>query len=250
MPAGATFTSMPEPSPDVIAAYRAALVAARGRPAPTVTGDPGGQAAKPGTPVGPRGGPDGSLRAAGQVAAAERRPAHHPGPGQPAIHRRNGEPSMIPPPFGVAITVVRRDVLNGRVWTAAAHRVLHDDGHKLVLVSWPGTVGYALTTWITWLTDGNGQSRHQAVADLAAGTWELGQWVWRDTIVVTWIGLNPDLSLQAYIPVDGGPTHWKINFERPVTRTPIGIDVCDLLLELMVDPATRTVRWKDEDEYA
>jgi hypothetical protein len=157
---------------------------------------------------------------------------------------------MTPPPFGVGTTVVRRDVLNGRVWTAAAHRVLHDDGQKLVLVSWPGTVGYALTTWITWLNDGNGQSRHQAVADLAAGTWQLGQWVWRDTIVVTWIGLDPDLSLQAYIPVGGGPPQWKINFERPVTRTPIGIDVCDLLLDLMVDPATRTVRWKDEDEYA
>ncbi|BCY11031.1 DUF402 domain-containing protein [Actinoplanes sp. L3-i22] len=157
---------------------------------------------------------------------------------------------MTSPLFGVGTTVVRRDVLNGRVWTAAAHRVLHDDGHKLVLVSWPGTVGYALTTWIQWLTDGNSRSRPQAVADLAAGTWELGQWVWRDTAVVTWIGLDPDLSLQAYLPVDGGPTQWKINFERPVTRTPIGIDTCDLLLDLMVDPIAGRWRWKDADEYA
>ena len=77
------------------------------------------------------------------------------------------------------------------------------------------------------------QARWQAVTDPADGEWELGRWIWRDTIVVSLIGLDPDFSLQHYQPIDGSPGHWKINFERPVTRTPAGIDACDLLLDLI-----------------
>ena len=152
--------------------------------------------------------------------------------------------------FKPGSTVVRRDVRDGKVWTAAPHRVLTDDGTRLVLVTWPGIAGYTLTNWIRSLTGGGEQARRQAVADLAAGVWELGRWVWQDTIVVTWIGLDPDFSLQHYQPVDASPGHWKINFERPVIRThsPDRIDGCDLLLDLITDP-DGTWRWKDVDEY-
>lgn len=156
---------------------------------------------------------------------------------------------MMSSTFASGETVVRRDVLNGRVWTAAAHRVLHDDGNRLVLVSWPGTVGYTPANWIRWFTEGDESARKQAVADLAGGVWELGRWVWQDTIVVTWVGLDPDFSLQLYLPVDGGPEQWKINFERPAHRTPIGIDTCDLLLDLITELGGTAWRWKDVDEY-
>nr|WP_221382466.1 DUF402 domain-containing protein [Actinoplanes polyasparticus] len=143
---------------------------------------------------------------------------------------------------------MRRDLLNDRVWTAAPHRVLHDDGTTLVLVTWPGTVGYTPTNWIRWFATGNEQARHQAVADLAGGHWELGRWVWQDTIVLTWVGLDPDFNLQLYLPVDGSQQHWKINFERPVHRTPAGIDTFDLLLDLVTGPAG-SWQMKDVDEY-
>ena len=155
---------------------------------------------------------------------------------------------MTPVPFPVGATVVRRDVLDRRIWTAAPHRVLADDGDRLVLVTWPGTVGYTPVNWIRWFTAGDEQARRQAVADLTSGQWELGRWTWQDTIVVTRIGLDPDFNLQLYLPVDGRPEHWKINFERPVTRTPAGIDTFDLLLDFVTGPDGRW-RWKDLDEY-
>ncbi|MBO3736727.1 DUF402 domain-containing protein [Actinoplanes flavus] len=158
------------------------------------------------------------------------------------------EASLLTVVFETGSTVVRRDVRDGKVWTAAPHRVFADDGTRLVVVTWPGTAGYALANWIRSLTGGGEPARRQAVADLADGAWELGRWVWRDTIVVTWIGLDPDFSLQHYQPVDGSPGHWKINFERPVVRTPAGIDTCDLLLDLITDPSGMW-RWKDEAEY-
>lgn len=154
------------------------------------------------------------------------------------------------PLFAEGTTITRRDVLDGRVWTAAPHRVLSDDGTRLILVTWPGTVGYTPTTWIRWFTEGDEAARAQAVANLIDGGGELGRWTWQDTTVVTWVGLDPDFSLQLYQPVDGSSSHWKINFERPVTRTPDGIDTCDLLLDLMIDPNGATWQWKDENEYA
>jgi hypothetical protein len=156
---------------------------------------------------------------------------------------------MTPAVFEPGSTVVRRDVRDGKVWTAAPHRVLADDGHQLILVTWPGTAGYTLANWIKSLTGAGEQARRQAVTDLVDGDWELGRWVWRDTIVVTWIGLDPDFSLQHYQPVNGSPGHWKINFERPVIRRPTFLDTCDLLLDLITDPGGNTWRWKDEAEY-
>jgi hypothetical protein len=156
---------------------------------------------------------------------------------------------MTPTVFEPGSTVVRCDVRDGKVWTAAPHRILADDGHQLVLVTWPGIAGYTLANWIKSLTGAGEQARRQAVTDLVDGDWELGRWIWRDTIVVTWIGLDPDFSLQHYQPVDGSPGHWKINFERPVTRRPAFLDTCDLLLDLITDPGGSTWRWKDEEEY-
>jgi protein associated with RNAse G/E len=66
---------------------------------------------------------------------------------------------------------------------------------------------------------------------------------------MTWVGLDPDFSVQFYRPITGDPPWWKINFERPVQRTPLGIDTFDLLLDLIVDQSGQC-SWKDLDEYA
>lgn len=49
------------------------------------------------------------------------------------------------------------------------------------------------TTWIQWLRSGDDSVRKQAILHLAAGTWELGEWTWRDTTLVELI-VAPDLS--------------------------------------------------------
>lgn len=88
--------------------------------------------------------------------------------------------------FTPGATVTRRDVLNGRVWTAAPHRVLSDDGEQLVLVTWPGTIGYTPVNWITWFRDNDEAARQRALDDLISGGGQIGPWQWQDTLVVTW----------------------------------------------------------------
>ncbi|MEU4221462.1 DUF402 domain-containing protein [Actinoplanes sp. NPDC026623] len=145
---------------------------------------------------------------------------------------------------------MRRDVFNGRVWSAAPHRVVDDDGTVLRLACWPGIESMAPTTWIHWLITGDDTVRKQAIPNLVRGRWQLGPWVWRDNTVVSWFGVDPDFSIHLFTPVDSGASHWYVNFERPVRRTAIGIDTCDLMLDLVADPDLRRWSWKDEDEYA
>jgi hypothetical protein len=152
-------------------------------------------------------------------------------------------------PFAAGSTVVRRDVLDGRVWTAVAHRVLADDGHQLSLACWPGCPSYVPTTWITWLHDGDDATRKQGIANMANHRWQLGAWTWEHTTLLTWIGLDPDFSLMYFRPLADGTAQWKVNFERPVRRTVIGIDTFDLLLDLAGDATGERWTWKDQDEY-
>jgi hypothetical protein len=43
---------------------------------------------------------------------------------------------------------------------------------------------------------------------------------------------------------------WYINLQRPICRTPIGIDTMDYYLDLVISPDLKSFRWKDEDEFA
>jgi protein associated with RNAse G/E len=150
--------------------------------------------------------------------------------------------------FAPGSTAVRRDVLHGRVWTAAPHRVLADSGSTIVLACWPGLRMLAPTTWIHWLRTGDDDVRKQAIPNLAAGRWDVDHWTWRDTTLVS--EFPPDQHFSVHRFLTGGPAPWYVNFELPYRRTPIGIDTFDLLLDLVVAPDLSGYTWKDEDEYA
>jgi hypothetical protein len=57
--------------------------------------------------------------------------------------------------FAEGTTVVRRDVLRGKVWSAAPYRVIRDTGTTLMLACWPGVEMLAPATWIRWLRTGD-----------------------------------------------------------------------------------------------
>jgi protein associated with RNAse G/E len=151
--------------------------------------------------------------------------------------------------FAKGSTVVRRDVLRGRVWTATPYRVVEDSGDALLLACSPCIEILAPTTWIEWLRTGDDNVRKQGIPNLASGRWDLGHWVWRETTVL--MRLSPDdcFSVLRFFPADGVPSDWYVNFERPYRRTPIGIDTFDLLLDLVIEPDLSGWSWKDEDEY-
>jgi protein associated with RNAse G/E len=152
--------------------------------------------------------------------------------------------------FAPGSTAVRRDVLNGKIWTATPNRVVADTGDTVVLSCWPGVEMMAPTTWIHWLLTDDDDVRKQAIPNLAAGQWDIDRWTWRGTTLVSRFGAGDWFSVHRYIAPDGGPTAWYVNFERPFRRTLIGIDTFDFLVDLVVAPDLASYRWKDEDEYA
>jgi hypothetical protein len=159
-----------------------------------------------------------------------------------------GETSKAAFPEGA--TVVLRDVLRDKVWTASPYRVIRDAGTGLALACWPGVEMLTPTTWIQWLRTGDDTIRKQAIPNLAAGRWELGPWTWRDTTLLRRSRPGDYFSISQFFDAQGRCDGWYVDFIRPWRRTPLGIDTFDLLLDLVVKADLSGYRWKDEDEYA
>ncbi|MFD9687346.1 DUF402 domain-containing protein [Kitasatospora sp. NPDC059088] len=155
------------------------------------------------------------------------------------------------PRFEPGTTAVRRDVLNGRVWSAQPYRTLSDDGSTIELAYWPGVESLAPITWSTALRTGDEETRKQGLHDLAAGQWELAPWPWRGTVLRSHFTGGEYFSVHYFQDPDTGtPLRLYVNFEMPYTRTSLGIDTFDLFVDLVVEPDLSKYYWKDTDEYA
>ncbi|WP_406191979.1 DUF402 domain-containing protein [Kitasatospora sp. NBC_01560] len=127
---------------------------------------------------------------------------------------------------------------------------LADTGTVLELAYWPGIRSLAPTTLATALRTGDDEARSNGLTNLAAGTWTLGPWAWRDTVRRSRFETGEWFSVHHIQTPTGKSLRLYVNFERPAVRTRIGIDTLDLLVDLVVEPDLSSVRWKDEDEYA
>lgn len=152
--------------------------------------------------------------------------------------------------FAPGSTAVRRDVHNGRVWSAQPYRTLADDGDVLELLYWPGLTSLGPTTWAEAMRTGDHALRQAGLKDLAAGDWQLGPWVWERTTLRSRFEAGAYFSVHTFQDAaTGEPLRWYVNFELPHTRTPIGLDTFDLFVDLVVEPDLSSYRWKDVDEY-
>jgi protein associated with RNAse G/E len=154
------------------------------------------------------------------------------------------------PTFPEGSTVIRRDTLRGKLWSATPYRVIRDTGPELAVALWPGVEMLSPSTWIEWLRTGDHAVRKQAIPNLAAGRWALRRWVWRDTTVLARFERGQHFCVSQFFDPQGRARAWYIDFIRPYQRTPDGIDTLDLLVDLVVTPDLSAHRWKDEDEYA
>ena len=155
-----------------------------------------------------------------------------------------------PVPFAPGATIVRRDVFDGRVWSACPARVLSDDGHELVFAYWTGTCVRVPASWIRWLETGDEVARLSGLDDLAGRRWALGDWTWVRTSVIHATTAARWFSVNSFFDAASGERLcWYVNFERPHVRGAHGIDTFDLLLDLVVRP-DGSWSWKDEDELA
>jgi hypothetical protein len=147
-------------------------------------------------------------------------------------------------------TAVLRDVLRGRVRTVVPHRVLDDTGTTLLVAHWPGIVSLMPDHWTAGIRTGDGAIRLHTLPDVAAGRWTLEPWTWHSTARLSWYGIDEWFSVHRFFDPGGRAQSWYVNFERPWTRTPGGLDTCDLWVDLVAGPDLESWAWKDEDEYA
>lgn len=114
---------------------------------------------------------------------------------------------------------------------------------------WPGTKGFAPSTWVAWLNTGDPSFREQALPNLAARSWALSPWTWQSTISLRQVVADRWFAVTAFFDADGHEFKgWYVDFERPPLRRHFGIDTRDLFIDLIVNPDF-SLRWKDEEEY-
>lgn len=153
-------------------------------------------------------------------------------------------------PFRPGQTIVRRDVLGGRAWSATPVRVISDTQEALLVSHWLGVQVLSPARYLDAVHTGLAEDRFRLIRELAAGQWELRERPWLTTTVLTRVGPGDWFSVHRFYDADHQPGIWYVNFERPAVRTPSGYDTCDLCIDLVVSPDLSEWQWKDEDEYA
>jgi hypothetical protein len=125
---------------------------------------------------------------------------------------------------------VWRDVHRGRVWRAQACRIVEESAELLVL----------------WMPAGSQAKVPRGGLRIPGEDWELVDVVpKRHQICVARRGRAH--SIYVFWRDGWELEHWYVNFERPLQRTPLGVDTFDEKLDLIVRP-DGTYVWKDEDE--
>jgi Protein of unknown function (DUF402) len=141
-------------------------------------------------------------------------------------------------------TVVVQEVWRDQVWAARPMRVVQDHGDFVALWFPRGTRWKAPTSNPArpWRLD-----RGSRLAECAA----LGEWIFRDAEwdVDTLCLLREGDWHAVWVSwlADGSHWGWYVNLQQPFTRTTLGFETMDLVLDIVVDPDL-TWRWKDEDE--
>jgi predicted RNA-binding protein associated with RNAse of E/G family len=126
-----------------------------------------------------------------------------------------------------------RDVWRGRVWRAQACRLVEESPERIVLFAPAGAATFLPV-------DENGRRLR-----IPSDRWTLEPAPSsRDSLCVAPAGAAH--SIWHYW--EGGRfSHWYVNLEEPLRRTPVGFDTFDHKLDLIVE-ADGAWRWKDEDE--
>jgi hypothetical protein len=129
---------------------------------------------------------------------------------------------------------VWRDVHDGRVWRAQACRIVEETTAHLVL--WMPRGAPAKLP-----VDGNGERLR-----IPTERWELEEIRTSEDILCV-ASRGRAHSVYLYPSRPRSDLHWYVNLERPLERTPVGVDTFDWKLDLIAFP-DGTHRWKDEDE--
>ena len=132
--------------------------------------------------------------------------------------------------------IVLREIWRGRVWSGRPYTVVEDGPCRLVLYAKAG---------VRWVRPCRADG---AAPRIRKAGWVLREDAWstealrivtpgsRHSVLLLWTAGFGELLL------------WYVNLEEPLTRTPIGFDYLDQLLDIEIAPDLSSWKWKDEDE--
>jgi predicted RNA-binding protein associated with RNAse of E/G family len=141
--------------------------------------------------------------------------------------------------FGTGESVVLREIWQGRIWFARP-AILVDDNPDTIVLHVPSGVRYRKPV------GPNGEYLKVYTDD-----WSLAEDVWHapsytlsfafaDTPYGVILSYGPEGDLELYY----------VNLQAPMSRTSIGFDTVEYLLDVVVASDRSTWTWKDEDELA
>jgi len=127
-----------------------------------------------------------------------------------------------------------REIWEDRIWSARPVTVVEDAEEQITLFIPAGA------RWMAPFRNGERLKIQEAEYELVEQPYKA------NVLSFAWPG-NPAAVLLFYGP-DWSPSHWYINLEDPLRRSPVGFDTLDHKLDVIVE-LDGSWRWKDEDQF-
>jgi uncharacterized protein len=127
-----------------------------------------------------------------------------------------------------------REIWEGRIWSARPVTVVEDAEEQITLFIRAGA------RWMAPFRNGQRLKIQQAEYELMEQPYKA------HVLSFAWPG-NPAAVLLFY-GSDWSPSHWYVNLEDPLRRSPVGFDTLDHKLDVIVE-LDGSWRWKDEDQF-
>lgn len=127
-----------------------------------------------------------------------------------------------------------REIWEDRIWSARPVTVVEDAEEQITLFIPAGA------RWMAPFRNGERLKIQEAEYELVEQPYKA------HVLSFAWPG-NPAAVLLFY-GSDWSPSHWYVNLEDPLRRSPVGFDTLDHKLDVIVE-LDGSWRWKDEDQF-
>lgn len=136
--------------------------------------------------------------------------------------------------FRTGEAIALREIWDGRVWSARPATVVEDAEDQITLFI-PSHAG--------WMAPFGGGKRLK----IQETEYELVEQPYKAN-VLSWAWPGSSAAVLLFYGEDWSPSHWYVNLEDPLRRSPVGFDTLDHKLDVIVE-LDGSWRWKDEDQF-
>lgn len=130
--------------------------------------------------------------------------------------------------------VALREIWEGRVWSARPATVVEDAEDQITLFI------PAQARWMAPFRDGERLKIQQPEYELVEQPYKAH--------VLSWAWPGSSAAVLLFYEEDWSPSHWYVNLEDPLRRSPVGFDTLDHKLDVIVG-LDGAWHWKDEDQF-